>query len=55
VVVLSLFVLGFLTEIADSMLGLNRFQLDVGFYGLVTGLIVAVFGTAIYTSRHKDE
>jgi uncharacterized membrane protein len=55
VVVLALFVIGFLVEVVDSMSGLNRFQLDVGFYGLVAGLIAAVFGTALYSSRHKDE
>jgi uncharacterized membrane protein len=54
-VVLGLLVVGFLVEIIDAWFFGDRFHMDAGFYGLVGGVIVGVFGAkAVSVIRHRD-
>ena len=55
-VVLGLLVLVVLVDVLDALFGEGTFQVDAGFYGLVGGVIVGLFGAGVVeVLRHRGD
>ena len=53
--VLGLLVFVVVADVLDGILGANSFQVDLGFYTMVAGIILGLFGaTAIAAVRNRE-